>query len=71
MDKKSISNIVMCITNENAIDSFRSYFHLLGGGTATLARHPYSRKYLYDGCRPFHNSYEVFSTFCLGALFKR
>ena len=28
MDKKSISSTVMCITDENAINSFRSYFHL-------------------------------------------
>ena len=28
MKKKSISNTVMCITYEDAINSFRSYFHL-------------------------------------------
>ena len=73
MDKKSINNTVMCITNKNAINSFRSYFHFffIGGGTATLAKHPHTRTYLLDGCRPLHNSYVVFSAFFLGTLFKR
>ena len=44
MDKKLISNTVMYITNENAINM--PYFTLLDGGTATLAKHPNTRKYL-------------------------
>ena len=46
MDKKSINSIVMCITNENAINSICPIFTFLGGGTVTLARYPHTRKYL-------------------------
>ena len=70
MDKKSISSIVMCITNENEINSLGPILAFLSGGTVTLVRHPNTHKYLLDDCLLLHNSYRVFSAFFLGTLFK-
>ena len=49
---------------------FGRIFTILGVGTTTLARHPHTRKYWQEGVLPFHGSYEVFSSFFQGTLFK-